>query len=206
MLKESIDMINCIIIDDDKDIVTLFCDMLSVIGVDILATGNDGNEAADMYKKHHPDLVFTDLNMPKYDGFYAITKIKEMNPDAKIIVITGDVAATKNDFLSSFDVKILIKPFKMEEIKQIIEEAHLTFNVEQKLIRIQYKFKNDNNLYSCVTTYEQYMNFRIIPIIQECKIVKNEQKTLVNQNEMEKAIKLALENETSHILKLSEIV
>lgn len=199
-------MINCIIIDDDKDIVTLFSEMLSVIGVDILATGNDGNEAADMYKKHHPDLVFTDLNMPKYDGFYAITKIKEMNPDAKIIVITGDVAATKNDFLSSFDVKILIKPFKMEEIKQIIEEAHLTFNVEQKLIRIQYKFKDDNNLYSCVTTYEQYMNFRIIPIIQECKIVKNEQKTLVNQNEMEKAIKLALENETSHILKLSEIV
>lgn len=206
MLKESIDMINCIIIDDDKDIVTLFSEMLSMIGVDILATGNDGNEAADMYKKHHPDLVFTDLNMPKYDGFYAITKIKEMNPDAKIIVITGDVAATKNDFLSSFDVKILIKPFKMEEIKQIIEEAHLTFNVEQKLIRIQYKFKNDNNLYSCVTTYEQYMNFRIIPIIQECKIVKNEQKTLVNQNEMENAIKLALENETSHILKLSEIV
>ncbi len=206
MLKESIDMINCIIIDDDKDIVTLFCDMLSMIGVDILATGNDGNEAADMYKKHHPDLVFTDLNMPKYDGFYAITKIKEMNPDAKIIVITGDVAATKNDFLSSFDVKILIKPFKMEEIKQIIGEAHLTFNVEQKLIRIQYKFKNDNNLYSCVTTYEQYMNFRIIPIIQECKIVKNEQKTLVNQNEVEKAIKLALQNETSHIRKLSEIV
>ena len=206
MLKESVDMINCIIIDDDKDIVTLFCDMLSVIGVDILATGNDGNEAADMYKKHHPDLVFTDLNMPKYDGFYAITKIKEMNPDAKIIVITGDATAIKNDLLSSFDVKILIKPFKMEEIKQIIEEAHLTFNVEQKSIRIQYKFKNDNNLYSCVTTYEQYMNFRIIPIIQECKIVKNEQKTLVNQNEVEKAIKLALQNETSHIRKLSEIV
>jgi two-component system chemotaxis response regulator CheY len=33
-----------------------------------------------------PDLVFTDLNMPKYDGFYTITKIKEMNPDAKIII------------------------------------------------------------------------------------------------------------------------
>ncbi len=199
-------MINCIIIDDDKDIVTLFCDMLSVIGVDILATGNDGNEAAEMYKKHHPDLVFTDLNMPKYDGFYAITKIKEINPDSKIIVITGDAAATKNDFLSSFDVKILIKPFKMKEIKQIIEEAHLTFNVEPKSIRIQYKFKDDDNLYSCVTTYEQYMNFRTIPIIQECKIVKNGQKTLVNQNEMEKAIKLALENKTSQIRKLSEIV
>jgi CheY-like chemotaxis protein len=199
-------MINCIIIDDDKDIVTLFCDMLSMIGVDILATGNDGNEAVGMYKKHHPDLVFTDLNMPKYDGFYAITKIKEMNPDAKIIVITGDSTATKNDFLSSFDVKIVIKPFKIEEIKQIIEEAHLTFNVEPKSIRIQYKFKDDNNLYSCVTTYEQYMNFRLIPIVQECKIVKNEQKTLVNQNEIQKAIKLALENDTSHIRKLSEIV
>jgi CheY-like chemotaxis protein len=199
-------MINCIIIDDDKDIVTLFCDMLSMIGVDILATGNDGNEAVGMYKKHHPDLVFTDLNMPKYDGFYAITKIKEMNPDAKIIVITGDSTATKNDFLSSFDVKIVIKPFKIEEIKQIIEEAHLTFNVEPKSIRIQYKFKDDNNLYSCVTTYEQYMNFRLIPIVQECKIVKNEQKTLVNQNEIQKAIKLALENDTSHIRKLYEIV
>jgi len=199
-------MINCIVIDDDKAIVRLVCDVLSTIGVDILATGNDGNEAVDIYKKHHPDLVFTDLNMPKYDGFYAITKIKEMNPDAKIIVITADATATKNDLLSSFDVKILIKPFKMEEIKQIIEEANLTFNVEQKLIRIQYKFKDDKNLYSCVTTYEQYMNFRAIPIIQECKIVKSEQKTLINQNKMEKAIKLALENETSHIRKLSEIV
>jgi two-component system chemotaxis response regulator CheY len=50
------------------------------------------------------------------------------------------------------------------------------------------------------------MNFRLIPIVQECKIVKNEQKTLVNQNEIQKAIKLALENDTSHIRKLSEIV
>ncbi|PIN83470.1 MAG: response regulator, partial [Nitrosopumilales archaeon CG11_big_fil_rev_8_21_14_0_20_33_24] len=67
-------MTSCIVVDDDRDIVNVFCDMLSMIEVNVLATASDGDQAVNMYKKYHPDIVFTDLNMPKYDGFYAIKK------------------------------------------------------------------------------------------------------------------------------------
>ncbi len=70
-------MVNCILIDDDPDIVEIFSELLHVIGIDILATGNDGKSAVELYKKHTPDLILTDLQMPRYDGDTMLLKISQ---------------------------------------------------------------------------------------------------------------------------------
>ena len=200
-------MVSCIVADDDHNIANALCALLNLIGVDILAIGNNGKELVKMYKKHHPDLVFTDLNMPKYDGFYAIMKIKDMNPDAKIVAVTGDSTASESPLLDSLKVPVINKPFNMNALKQVIADACLIFNVGPTPFKIQYKFKEDDKFYSCIVTYDQYRNLRRLPIIQECEIVNNDQKNIkAYQNEMQKAIELAAKNETSRILKLSEIV
>jgi len=200
-------MVSCIVVDDDQDTVNVFCELLNLIGVDILATGNDGNVAVNMYKKHHPDLVFTDLIMPKYDGFYAITKIKDMNPDAKIVAVTADITASESHLLDSLNVTVINKPFKVAAVQQVIADACLTYNVDATPFKIMYKFKDDDKFYSCIVTYEQYRNFKKLPIIQECKLVDNDQKSNnAYQNEMQKAIDLAVGNDTSHIRELSETV
>ncbi len=71
--------------------------------------------------------------------------------------------------------------------------------------KIQYKFKDDQKINTCTVSYQQYRNFCELPIIQECTIVKKNQKTTKkNLEQIERALDLAFKNQTSHIRNLSE--
>lgn len=48
----------------------------------------DGFEAVQIYKKHEPDWILMDLEMPNVDGLTATKIIKKLNPAAKIIIVT----------------------------------------------------------------------------------------------------------------------
>ncbi|MCV0411679.1 hypothetical protein [Nitrosarchaeum sp.] len=71
--------------------------------------------------------------------------------------------------------------------------------------KIQYKFNDDPKIYHCVVSYAQYRNFCGLPIIQECKIIKgNETTTKKSLDEIQRALDLAYQKDTSHIRKLAE--
>jgi len=73
-------------------------------------------------------------------------------------------------------------------------------------LKVLYKFLGEEDRHTCQLTYEQYKNFRKLPIIRECVIVKRNQEELEDyKEEMQKAINLAEKNNT-YILKLSQIV
>ena len=119
-------MVNCIVIDDNQDITDVFCDLLKLIGLDVLATGTDGMKAVELYEKHCPDLIFVDLIMPRYNGFYAIENIRKTDPNAKIIVVTGDLTMDECDLLDSHNATaVFYKPFDMRKVKQCITDAFL---------------------------------------------------------------------------------
>jgi len=70
--------------------------------------------------------------------------------------------------------------------------------------KIRYKFKE---YYTCVVTYEQFKEFKKLPIVKECEIIKEEKENLKEyKNEVQEAINLVAKNDTSHIRKLSELV
>ena len=117
-------MISCIVIDDDHNITKVFSDMLEIMGLDVLSLGHDGKEAAELYEKHHPDIVFTDIMMPRYDGFYGIEKIKELDPAAKIVAITADVSTETQQRLNGLNVIVVYKPFNQSEIKKVLMEKY----------------------------------------------------------------------------------
>ena len=72
---------------------------------------------------------------------------------------------------------------------------------------ITYKFAEDQNIYKCIVTHEQYRNFRGLPIVQECKIIKTDQQNVLNYEiEMQNALNMVMKNDTSHIRLLSQIV
>jgi CheY-like chemotaxis protein len=195
------------VIDDDQDIVDVFCELLNMIKVDILATGNDGKEAIKLYEKHKPDIVFTALEMQRFDGFYAVESIKDKYPKAKIVIVTGDLNARNSSLLNSLNIPVINKPLDIHTVKQIITDVFWEEDKPLTPFKIQYKFKDDDNQYSCTLNYRQYRNFKELPIIQECKVVENSQKNnKAYQKEMQKALDKAIQNDTSHILKLSEIV
>jgi len=200
-------MVNCIVIDDSKDILDVFSELLSIIKVDVLATGNNGKEALMLYEKHLPDIVFTDLQMPEYDGLYAVENIKDRNMDAKIVMVTGELDAANSVILNSLKVPVIQKPFDIHMIKQAVTDILLSESVTPAPLEIQYKFKGDINHYSCTIWYEQYRNLKKLPIIEECNIVNYAQNNTTSlQQSMEKALELVCENNTEYIRELSEVV
>ncbi|MCV0430654.1 response regulator [Nitrosopumilus sp.] len=118
-------MVSCIVVDDDLDIVDLFCELLEISNVQVLAKGHDGKQAVELYEKFKPDVIFVDLSMPKFNGQYAITKIRRIHPDAKIILLTGD-SGSESDLRETLDVDhVLHKPFNMRSIREFITVALL---------------------------------------------------------------------------------
>jgi len=54
----------------------------------VIAEARDGLEAVEMYAVHQPDVTLMDLRLPKMEGADAISKIREIDPQARIIILT----------------------------------------------------------------------------------------------------------------------
>lgn len=73
--------------------------------------------------------------------------------------------------------------------------------------QIMYKFEEDQESYTCKVTHEQFKNFKKLSIVKECQIIKKDENNMKEyKNEVQKALNLAVKNETSHIHKLSETI
>ncbi len=112
-------MPSVIVVDDDEDCRDTLQETLEISGIEVVGTGADGDEAFQLYEKFLPDVVMLDLNMPVYDGTYAIEKIKDKYPDSKIVI----VSAYMNDY--KFDrnkvAGVLVKPYNRQELVKLIQ-------------------------------------------------------------------------------------
>ena len=81
--------IRVIVADDDHDVVDTLSTLLEEKGIMVIGKAYDGEDASQQYFLHKPDVLLLDLMMENYDGHYAIEKITQEKPDAKIIVISA---------------------------------------------------------------------------------------------------------------------
>lgn len=56
--------------------------------IEVVAEASDGIEAIEKTRKHHPDIIIMDVNMPKLGGLETTVEIKKMHPEIKILVLT----------------------------------------------------------------------------------------------------------------------
>ena len=103
-------------------------------GVEVIAQGQNGIEAVDLIRTHHPDVVFLDVQMPGLDGFAVLKKLLERDHADRMPQI---IFATAFDqyAVRAFDVNAidyLLKPFDrarvlqaLERARQRLHEAHL---------------------------------------------------------------------------------
>ena len=56
--------------------------------LEVVAEAANGAEAVDAYAKHRPDVTLLDLRMPVLEGVEAVRQIRELDPQAKVIVLT----------------------------------------------------------------------------------------------------------------------
>ena len=116
-------MIRAVVVDDDKDTVALFAEIMQSNNIEVVGRGYNGQEAAFLYQKLKPDVIFLDVIMPVYDGIYGITKIREMNPDAVVIITTNQMTINAQIALNKLRPSAVIKePIDVNEIIKTVNQ------------------------------------------------------------------------------------
>ena len=75
-------------VDDEPDVVSNWREVLDQDGYPCL-TALDGEHALKLLESERPDVVLTDLWMPRIDGMAILTRAIELDPDVVVIMITG---------------------------------------------------------------------------------------------------------------------
>jgi len=120
-------MPHILLIEDDAQFRTMIAMMLLHEGHQV-ATSNDGAEGLQYYFQNWPDLIISDILMPRKDGLAVITAIRENNPYTPIIAMSGgNKDSTKESCVSQAKLLgancILIKPFQLAELRKAINDV-----------------------------------------------------------------------------------
>jgi anti-anti-sigma factor len=123
-----------LVIDDEKPTLGMFELFLGAYGYKVL-TAENGAIGLEIFEKEKPPIVLTDIKMPGMDGLEVLKRIKEIDPSAEVIVITGhgdmDLAVralrlNATDFIN--------KPIQKKALDDALRRA------EQRHESAQYKF------------------------------------------------------------------
>ena len=80
---------NIVVIDDDKLVAISLKTILESTGmINVMAIGNSGEDAINLYEQHKPDVMLMDIRMEGITGLEAGEKILQKNNDAKILYLT----------------------------------------------------------------------------------------------------------------------
>ena len=112
-----------LLIDDDESLRRVVEYNLHEEGYGVL-TAVDGAAGWRMFQAEAVDLVLTDVRMPEMDGVEVLTRIKAMQPDVPVIMLTahGTIdSAVEAMKLGAFDY--LTKPFNREQLKAAVRKA-----------------------------------------------------------------------------------
>lgn len=117
--------ISILIVDDEKDIITLYKEFMIRVGYDAICFTNP--VLAFEHYKQFPDkysLIITDLRMPGMSGIELAKKVRELNSIVKIYLITaydtGDIESQQACEEAKFNI-ILEKPLELFTLQKIIE-------------------------------------------------------------------------------------
>jgi len=110
-----------LVVDDDIDTLEVFAEFLEIKDVNVIGRGHDGKEAVELFEKHRPDFVLMDVMMPDYDGFYGIKEIRKIDPNAKIIIVTGDVSIETKAKLKDLKPSAVVhKPYEIDDLLEFM--------------------------------------------------------------------------------------
>ena len=81
-------MSRILVIDDEKQIRAMLREALELSGHEVLEASN-GQEGVRVYQEHPADLVITDILMPEKEGLGCILELRRLDPDVRVIAISG---------------------------------------------------------------------------------------------------------------------
>src|SRR5207244_12280956 len=123
MTDTAIQKARALVVDDEPSTRELFAELLQRWGDDVDQTV-DGHGAWKLAAETHPDVIITDLVMPKLDGLAVVRALREEQPDTPVVIITGKGtidAAVEAVREGVFD--FVEKPLDPARLKVILQRA-----------------------------------------------------------------------------------
>jgi two-component system response regulator HydG len=135
--------LNLLIVDDERSIREACREVAQSLGFTTFVA-DSAEHAFRLLEAQSIDGVLLDLRLPGTSGLEALRRIKELRPEAIVVVVTGygtvqsAVQAMKN---GAYDY--VTKPFSLDELKMLLERAasHLKLKTENRLLREKVKSK-----------------------------------------------------------------
>ncbi len=114
-----------LIVDDDADICDTLTKILESQGYSVLTAGS-GEEAVSMSKEKTCQLAFIDVKLPNIDGLETLLRLKEINPDMIVIMMTGfrnEVKEALDKAQAASAITCLYKPFDPSEAANLVRKT-----------------------------------------------------------------------------------
>src|SRR5579862_4303413 len=140
---EAANLLNLVIVDDERVVRDVCREVAQSLGFSTLLA-ESAEHAYRLLETQAIDVVLLDLKLPGASGLEALRRIKELRPDAEVVVVTGyatvqsAVQAMKN---GAYDY--VTKPFTVDELKLLLDRvaAHLRLKTENRMLREKIKSK-----------------------------------------------------------------
>ena len=114
-------MIRILLAEDDTAMRTYLARSLEQAGYDVDAVDR-GTEAVPLLETQDYDLLLSDIVMPEMDGIELARRATELDPDLKVMCITGFAAVALNpDSDAPKDASVLSKPFHLKDLVNEVE-------------------------------------------------------------------------------------
>ncbi|MFA5419307.1 MAG: bifunctional response regulator/alkaline phosphatase family protein [Bacteroidales bacterium] len=156
--------------DDEIEMLKPHIMYLEEKGYDVDAV-NNGDEAVDLVKENHYDIVFLDEQMPGMSGIEALEEIKKSHPNLPVVMITkSEEEAIMEDAIGSNIADYLIKPVKPSQIllslKRNLENRKLagekaTMNYQQKFREISMRLSDRLDTREWVNVYKELVRYEL---------------------------------------------
>ena len=148
----STDQATVIVVDDDREMANVLCDVLTEAGYRALSAGS-GKEAVTLVKEQDPDLLITDLRMSGMSGHQLQIELKRIAPGLPVIIITafGSIpTAIESMKLGAFDY--LTKPFGNDELLLVVSRALEDCKLRQEVRRLRSELARSYGLPNIIAT------------------------------------------------------
>lgn len=116
-------MAKIMIVDDAAFMRITIKNMLKKSAHEVVGEAENGKVAVERYKTLAPDIITMDITMPEMDGLSALKAILQVNPKAKIVMVSamGQEAMVREAIMSGAK-GFIVKPFKEEGILSAIDK------------------------------------------------------------------------------------
>jgi len=199
-------MTRILLIDDEPDLLRVLARSLKADGHEV-ATALNGPDGLAAFEGQHPAIVITDIKMPGMSGIEVLKRIKEREPDAEVIIITGhgdmDNAVEALHFGAS---DFITKPFRGETLAIGIRRAEEKIDLRRRLK--EYTLDLENKIEKATRELRRRSNFltKVIRSSNDGVVATDEELRIVVFNPGAERIFGFLQEDVIHSRYLSDLL